>query len=99
MAMDFEVRLTAEFSEWLDELNDRIALDAISARLARMQIGGFGDHASVGGGVSELRIHYGPGFRAYYTVRGRVIVVMLMGGTKRTQDRDIERAKRIAKEV
>ncbi len=97
--MKFEVRFTAEFSDWLEGLKDRIAQDGISARLARIEIGGFGDHASVGDGVSELRLHYGPGYRAYYTVRGRVVVLMLIGGTKRTQGRDIERAKRMAKEV
>ena len=58
-----------------------------------------GDEKSVGDGVSELRIDHGPGYRAYYTIRGRMIVFMLAGGIKRTQDSDIERAKRMAREI
>jgi putative addiction module killer protein len=97
--MEYEVRVTAEFSEWLAGLKDHVAREAIAARIARVQIGGFGDHKSEGEGVSALRIHYGPGYRAYYTIRGRVMVFMLIGGTKRTQDKDIVRARQIAKEI
>ena len=97
--MDFEVRVTAEFSEWLDELKDGVAREAILSRLIRVRRGNFGDHASVGDGLSELRIHLGPGYRAYYTVRARVIVFMLLGGSKRTQAGDIKKAKTIAKDI
>lgn len=95
----FEVRVSVDFRAWLDNLPDPIGRRTISARLARIELGAFGDHASVGDGVSELRIHFGPGYRAYYTIRARVVVFMLMGGTKRTQARDIDRAKHMAKEV
>ena len=97
--MEYEVRVTAEFSRWLTELKDRVAQEAIVARLARVAIGGFGDHKNEGDGISALRIHYGPGYRAYYTVRGRLVVFMLVGGTKRNQDKDIARARKLAKEI
>ncbi len=97
--MDYEIRLTEEFSDWLDELKDGLAREAIAARLIRAGRGNFGDHKSVGGGVSELRLQHGPGYRAYYTIRGRQIIFMLIGGTKRTQNNDIARAKRMALEI
>ncbi len=97
--MQYRVELTAEFMAWLNGLNDLGAKKAISRRIVRVEIGNFGDHASVGDGVSELRIHVGPGYRAYYTIRGRVVVFMLLAGTKRTQDRDIIRAKQTAREI
>jgi putative addiction module killer protein len=97
--MEYEVRVTAEFSEWLAELKDHRAREAIATRIARVQIGGFGDYKTEGDGVSALRIHHGPGYRAYYTMRGRIIVFMLIGGTKRTQDKDIARARQMAKEI
>ena len=97
--MDCEVRLTPEFAGWLDGLDDQIAVAAITERLQRVRKGLFGDHKTVGDGVSELRIRYGAGYRAYYTMRGRVVVVVLAGGTKRTQARDIARAKAMAKDL
>ena len=97
--MDYEVRLTEEFSAWLDGLKDGLAREAIAARLIRAGRGNFGDHKSVGNGVSELRLRHGPGYRAYYTIRGRQIVFMLVGGTKRTQHKDIVRAKSMAQEI
>lgn len=97
--MEYEVRLTEEFSNWLDGLKDGLAREAIATRLIRAGRGNFGDHKSVGDGVSELRLQIGPGYRAYYTIRGQQIVFMLVGGTKRTQDKDIVRAKRMATEI
>lgn len=97
--MTFEVRLTTEFVEWLDSLTDEIAAAAVAERLLRFERGLFGDHASVGDRVSELRIHHGAGIRAYYSVRERVVVIMLVGGTKRTQKRDIRRAKDIESQL
>ena len=97
--MDYEIRLSEEFSAWLDGQKDSLAREAIAARLIRARRGNFGDHVSVGGGVSELRWRIGPGYRAYYTIRGRQIVFMLVGGTKRTQDKDIARAKQMAREI
>ena len=72
---------------------------AITQRLARVAGGNFGDTKSVGGGVSEMRIHYGAGYRLYYTVRGQEIIFMLCAGAKSNQSRDIERAKQIKQEV
>jgi putative addiction module killer protein len=95
--MEYEIRLLPEFEEWLDGLKDRLAQEAVAERLIRASRGNFGDHKTVNDGVSELRIRYGGGYRAYYTIRGRTILFMLVGGTKRTQDRDIARAKRLAK--
>ena len=97
--MQFKVRVTAEFAEWLTGLKDTRAQEAVAARLARVQLGNFGDHKTEGDGVSALRIHYGAGFRAYYTIRGSVVVFMLVGGTKRSQDKDIKRARQIAKQL
>lgn len=91
--MEYDVRLTVEFATWLDGVTDEIAAAAVAERLLRVARGLFGDHAPVGDRVSELRIHHGPGYRVYFTVRGRTVVFMLAGGMKRTQARDIERAK------
>ena len=97
--MNYDVRLTAEFAAWLSGLTDEIAAAAVAERLLRVRRGLFGDHASVGDRVSELRIRHGAGFRAYYTIHDRVVVFMLVGGTKRTQKRDILRAKTIESEL
>lgn len=95
----FEVRLTGAFSAWLDGLEDDVAAAAIAERLLRVGRGLFVDHASVGDRISELRVHYGPGLRVYFTVRRRVVVIMLGGGTKRTQARDVRRAKALEREL
>jgi len=81
------------FVEWLKGLNDRQARTRIEARLARLVIGNLGDVEPVGEGVMELRIDWGPGYRVYFTRVGQVIVLLLCGGDKRTQQRDINRAK------
>ena len=94
-----EVRKTAIFSDWFNALKDRRAKARIQARLDRLQIGHFGDISSVGGGVSELRIFYGPGYRVYFVQRGGSIVILLSGGDKSTQSADIIQAKMIAKKV
>lgn len=96
MTMSYVVETTDTFDAWLDALSDARAVEAIATRIVRVQSGLFGDHESVGDGVSELRIHYGPGYRLYYTLRERVIVILLVGGTKRTQKRDIRKAKELA---
>jgi putative addiction module killer protein len=88
-----EVRQTVEFRVWLDGLSDPRAAERIAQRIVRLQAGLFGDAKPVGGGILELRIDYGPGYRAYFVRRGPVIVILLCGGNKRTQKRDIERAK------
>ena len=93
------VRLTEEFQAWLDDLADQRAQVRIVARLRQAEAGNLGDWASVGGEVSEMRVHFGAGFRLYFTRRGGVLIIMLAGGDKSTQARDIRRAKRIATEV
>ena len=81
------------FAEWLAALKDKQALARIRARLARLIDGNFGDAEAIGGGVSELRIHWGPGYRVYFGRLGETVILLLCAGDKRTQDRDIERAK------
>lgn len=81
------------FVEWLKGLNDRQARTRIEARLARVVAGNLGDVEAVGNGVMELRIDWGPGYRVYFSRVGQVIILLLCGGDKRTQQKDIERAK------
>jgi putative addiction module killer protein len=81
------------FVDWLQGLRDRQARTRIQARLARVAVGNFGDAEPVGEGVLELRIDWGPGYRVYFSRTGKVIVLLLCGGDKRTQQKDIERAK------
>jgi putative addiction module killer protein len=95
----FEVRQTQEFREWLHKLRDDRARVKITDRLLRIEGGNFGDVEPVGDGVAELRVDYGPGYRVYFTRRGRVVVIILCGGDKRTQTKDIKRAKRMAREL
>jgi putative addiction module killer protein len=90
------VRQTAPFRDWLANLADRRAAERIAQRIVRLQGGLFGDAKSLGGGVSELRIDYGPGYRVYFARRGGVIVVLLCGGDKRSQARDIKTAIALA---
>lgn len=94
-----EVLETDEFKAWLSGLRDRQALLAIGVRLARLARGLLGDHRPVGDGVSELRIHFGPGYRIYLVQRGDVLIVLLHGGDKSSQGRDIEKAKAIARSL
>jgi putative addiction module killer protein len=94
-----EIRKTSVFSAWFDELNDRRAKARIQARIDRMELGNLGDVAAVGGGVSEIRLHYGPGYRVYFVQRGPVIVILLSGGDKSTQDSDIKKAKKLAQQL
>lgn len=95
----FEVRQTAIFRDWLDGLSDARAQARIASRLVRLEAGLLGDTKSVHDGVSEMRIDYGPGYRVYFTMRGRIVIVLLCGGDKQSQKRDIARAKEIAKNV
>jgi putative addiction module killer protein len=94
-----EVRQTEIFSNWFKDLKDRRAKARIQARIDRIELGNFGDVASVGDGVSELRIHYGPGYRVYFVQRGSVVVVLLSGGDKSSQDSDIKKAKELVKQL
>jgi putative addiction module killer protein len=92
-----EVFQSATFETWFNRLRDRQAQWRINARIRRLSLGNPGDARPIGGGVSELRIDYGPGYRVYYVQRGTAVVVLLCGGDKRTQDADIKRAFEIAK--
>nr|WP_176022782.1 type II toxin-antitoxin system RelE/ParE family toxin [Brucella pseudintermedia] len=94
-----EVRQTTSFAKWLDELRDTNARLRIVARIRRMELGNPGDVKSVGEGVSEMRITYGPGYRVYFVSMGTTIVVLLCGGDKSSQGRDIALAKQMAKEI
>ena len=94
-----EVRQTALFADWLLALRDRRAAARIAERLRRLALGNAGDVRPVGEGLSELRIDYGPGYRVYFLRRGETIVIILCGGDKSAQDRDIARAKALAREV
>ncbi|MDI3566606.1 type II toxin-antitoxin system RelE/ParE family toxin [Bradyrhizobium sp. Arg816] len=95
----FEVRQTDIFASWLRALKDANAVARIAARIRRLELGNLGDVKPVGEGVSELRIDYGPGYRIYFIQQGNTVVILLCGGDKRTQNKDIRTAKRMAKEV
>ncbi len=94
-----EVRQTEIFADWFAQLGDVNAKARILARIRRLELGNPGDIKSVGGGVSEMRIDYGPGYRVYLTRRGRTIVILLCAGDKSSQRRDIKLAQQLAKEV
>ena len=94
-----DVRQTPNFESWLAALRDVRVRSIVVARLARIEIGNFGDSRSVGGRVSELRIDFGPGYCAYYPRRGSQVVFMLGGGDKSTQARDIAKAQAMAAEI
>ena len=94
-----EVRQTATFLTWFERLRDLEAKASIAARIRRISLGNFGDAKSVGSGISELRIHVGAGYRIYFVRRGNEIVILLCGGDKSGQDRDIAKAKSLAKEI
>ncbi|MEO7793788.1 MAG: type II toxin-antitoxin system RelE/ParE family toxin [Thermoanaerobaculia bacterium] len=89
------VRLTEPFRDWLDRLKDRRAQIRIVARLRLAEAGNLGDWKSLGDSLSEMRIAFGPGYRIYFTRRGSVVLIVLAGGDKSTQKRDIRRARRL----
>ena len=91
-----EVRKTREFQKWLDGLKDAQAYARIETRIFRLGLGLPGDVKPVGKGVSEMRIDYGPGYRVYFTKRGMILIVILGGGDKSTQERDIRTATKLA---
>ncbi len=91
-----EVRQTEEFSGWLRDLSDANAVARVLARIRRVEQGNPGDVRSAGAGVMEMRIPYGPGYRIYYLQRGPQLVILLSGGDKRTQRRDIKFAQILA---
>lgn len=94
-----EVRQTQRFVEWLSALRDLEARARIVARIRRLELGNPGDSKSVGEGVVEMRIAYGPGYRVYFTRQGQTVVILLCGGDKSSQRRDIAAAHRMMKEL
>jgi putative addiction module killer protein len=93
------IRRTDSFEEWLKDLKDRIGKALIIKRIDRLAKGNPGDVKPAGEGVSEMRIDYGPGYRIYYKDTGKEIIVLLCGGDKSTQTRDIKNARDMAKEI
>jgi len=90
---------TEVFAQWFASLRDAKARAVINARLRRVELGNLGDCAPVGEGVSELRIHYGAGYRVYFAQRGMEVVVLLAGGDKSSQSKDIKRAQELARNL
>jgi putative addiction module killer protein len=94
-----EIRKTDTYARWLDSLRDIHARARVLARVERLAAGNPGDVKPVGEGVSELRIAYGPGYRVYFKMRGRTVILLLAGGDKRTQSTDIKTALRLARKL
>jgi putative addiction module killer protein len=92
-----EIRQTETYANWFDSLRDRKARARIDIRIRRLSLGNPGDVKPIGSGVSELRIDYGPGYRVYFVHRGPMLIILLAGGDKRTQERDIKKALELAR--
>ena len=92
-----EIRQTDVYAQWLDKLRDRQAKARIAIRIRRLSLGNPGDVRPVGGGVSELRIDYGPGYRVYFLKQGAAMVVLLAGGDKSSQADDVTKARNLAR--
>lgn len=95
----YRLRQTDVFAKWLKGIRDPKVRARILTRLESLRLGNFGDTKAVGGGIRELRIHTGPGYRLYYIQQEKLVLILLCGGDKSSQDRDISRAKRMAKEL
>jgi putative addiction module killer protein len=94
-----EIRYTETFSDWLQQLRDRVGKAKILVRIDRLRIGLVGDTKSIGNGVMELRIDFGPGYRIYYTKRNKELIILLAGGDKGSKNRDIHKAQDLAKHL
>jgi len=94
-----EIRQTEDYARWFRGLRDHVARTRINIRIRRLSLGNPGDVKPVGEGVSELRIDHGPGYRVYFVQQGQILVVLLAGGDKRTQGRDIQRALELARNL
>lgn len=97
--MGMRIKRLPEFQNWLTRLRDGRAVARIAERLERLRLGNAGDHKSVGKGVMELRLTYGPGYRVYYVQHGDVVIILLCGGDKSSQQADIRKAHELAKEL
>ena len=94
-----EIRETEEFANWLEALRDRVGKARILVRIQRLVSGNPGDVKPVGDGISELRLNYGPGYRIYYIRRGAAFIILLCGGDKGSQEKDIARPRKLAGEL
>ena len=94
-----QIQQTETYAKWFAGLRDRVARARIDIRIRRLSLGNAGDAKPVGEGVSELRVDHGPGYRVYFIQRGEVLIVLLAGGNKSTQDSDIRNAKALAKDL
>ncbi|MDA8086636.1 MAG: type II toxin-antitoxin system RelE/ParE family toxin [Nitrospiraceae bacterium] len=94
-----EIRQTEIFADWFARLRDKRAKARIQARIDRASVGNFGECGPVGEGISEMKIHYGPGYRVYFVQRGKELVILLAGGDKRTQNKDIKTALALARNL
>jgi putative addiction module killer protein len=99
LIMEFEIKTTADFIDWQTNLKDMKTKSVIDMHIKRMRFGNLGDVKDVGGSVLEKRIFYGAGYRLYFVRRGRSVILLLCGGDKSTQGKDIERAQQMAKEL
>ena len=97
--MNYRIESSATFEDWLEGLRDKRAKARIVTRIDRARAGNLGDHRSVGKGVSEMRVDEGQGYRIYYTIRDRTILVLLCGGGKSSQQQDINHAQQMAREL
>lgn len=98
-AFVYSVFRTDEFDKWLGKLRDAKGKARIIARIRSAELGNLGDVSSVGGNISEMRIHFGPGYRVYFTLRGKQLIILLLGGDKSSQKRDINKAKSLAADL
>jgi len=90
--MSYEIRQGFEFSKWFEKVKDRSVKIKLLARLARIENGNFGDHKNISQNLFELRFNFGPGYRIYYTIQNDVVVLLLAGGDKSSQKKDIKKA-------
>jgi putative addiction module killer protein len=95
----FTVLKTEQYDAWFDDISDKVTRNRITARIKRIEQGNLGDIRSIGDGVSEMRLDFGPGYRLYFTQRGFELIILLCGGDKSSQKRDIKRAKTLAAQL
>jgi len=96
--VEYDVLTTEAFDDWLGRQTAKVR-EIVATRIVRFQAGLFGDVKALGEKISEMRIDYGPGYRVYYTIRDRVLIILLCGGEKKTQGKDIKTARRLAAEI